>query len=155
MPGVTIKDVDQHVLVKALASFLKISGKVVMPEQADYIKTATFKETGPTESDWFFKRCASIMRHLYLRSPSGVSAFTKIYGGRKRNGTRPSKYCRSSNGCIRKALQALETARLVEKHPDGGRKLSPLGQRDIDRVANRISAKQQEPKTLHPIIITT
>ncbi|XP_070072733.1 small ribosomal subunit protein eS19B [Drosophila takahashii] len=155
MPGVTVKDVDQHVLTKALAGFLKKSGKVVVPEQADYIKTAKFKETGPTDADWFYNRCASIMRHLYLRSPSGVAALTKVYGGRKRNGVHPAKYCRSSDGCIRKALQALETARMVEKHPDGGRKLSSLGQRDLDRIANRIVAKQREATAPCSIIITT
>ncbi|XP_016978538.1 40S ribosomal protein S19b [Drosophila rhopaloa] len=155
MPGVTVKDVDQHVLTKTLATFLQKSGKVVVPEQADYIKTAKFKETGPTDGDWFYIRCASIMRHLYLRSPSGVSALTKVYGGRKRNGARPSQFCTSSDGCIRKALQALEAARMVEKHPDGGRKLTPLGQRDMDRIANRIVAKQREVNNPQPIIITT
>jgi len=102
MPGVTVKDVDQQVLTKNLAAFFKKSGKVLVPEQADYIKTAKFKETGPTDDDWFYIRCASIMRHLYLRSPSGVAVLTKVYGGRKRNGVHPSKYCRSSDGCIRK-----------------------------------------------------
>ncbi|XP_017084225.1 40S ribosomal protein S19b [Drosophila eugracilis] len=155
MPGVTVKDVDQRVLTKSLAMFLKKSGKVVVPEQADYIKTAKFKEDGPTDADWFYIRCASIMRHLYLRSPSGVSAFTKIYGGRKRNGVHPSKYCRSSVGCIRKALQALESARFVEKHPAGGRKLTAVGQRDLDRIANRIVAKQREAITHPSVIITT
>ncbi|KAH8236723.1 small ribosomal subunit protein eS19B [Drosophila bipectinata] len=144
MPGVTAKDIDQHVMTKALAAFLKKSGKIVVPEQADYIKTGKFKETAPTEAEWFYTRCASIMRHLYHRSPSGVAAFTKIYGGRKRNGVRPSNFCRSSDGCIRKALQALEAARMVEKHPDGGRILTPIGQRDMDRLANNIVAKKRE-----------
>ncbi|XP_065721359.2 small ribosomal subunit protein eS19B [Drosophila suzukii] len=155
MPGVTVKDVDQQVLTKNLAAFLKKSGKVLVPEQADYIKTAKFKETGPTDADWFYIRCASIMRHLYLRSPSGVAVLTKVYGGRKRNGVHPSKYCRSSDGCIRKALQALEIARMVEKHPDGGRKLTSLGQRDLDRIANRIVSKQREAFTPLSIIVTT
>ncbi|KAH8374133.1 hypothetical protein KR200_007571, partial [Drosophila serrata] len=135
MPGVTVKDLDQHVVTKVLASFLKKSGKLVVPVQAEFIKTGKFKETAPTEDDWFYTRCASIMRHLYIRSPSGVAAFTKVYGGRKRNGTHPSRYCRSADGCIRKALQALEAARMVEKHPEGGRKLTSKGQRDMDRIA--------------------
>ncbi|EDV53943.1 40S ribosomal protein S19b [Drosophila erecta] len=155
MPGVTVKDIDQHVLTKTMADFLKKSGKLAVPEMAVYVKTGKFKETAPTDDDWFFIRCASIMRHLYLRSPSGVAAFTKIYGGRMRNGVHPSKYCRSSDGCIRKALQALEAAHMVERHPDGGRKLTSLGQRDLDRIANKIVAKQQEAIPSVPIIITT
>ncbi|KAH8243118.1 hypothetical protein KR032_004726 [Drosophila birchii] len=154
MPGVTVKDLDQHVVTKALASFLKKSGKLVVPVQAEFIKTGKFKETAPTEADWFFTRCASIMRHLYIRSPSGVAAFTKVYGGRKRNGTHPSRFCRSSDGCIRKALQALEAARMVEKHPDGGRKLTSKGQRDMDRIANQIVVKQRNANKEPCVIIT-
>ncbi|KAH8268086.1 hypothetical protein KR018_012665 [Drosophila ironensis] len=155
MPGVTVKDIDQHLMTKVLAAFLKKSGKVVAPEQAEYVKTAKFKETAPTEDDWFFTRCASIMRHLYIRAPSGVAAFTKIYGGRKRNGVRPSNYCRSSDGIIRKAMQALEAGRMVEKHPDGGRKLTSTGQRDMDRLANQIVAKQRAANNQGNGIIST
>ncbi|XP_034663063.1 LOW QUALITY PROTEIN: 40S ribosomal protein S19b [Drosophila subobscura] len=144
MPGVTVKDVDQHVLTKVLSDFLKKSGKITVPEQADYIKTAKFKETAPTDRDWFYTRCASIMRHLYFRSPAGVAALTKVYSGRKRNGVMPAKYCRSSDGCIRMAFHALEAARMIEKHPEGGRKLTPTGQRDMDRLANRIVANQRK-----------
>ncbi|SPP82769.1 Hypothetical predicted protein [Drosophila guanche] len=104
MPGATVKEVDQHVLTKVLSDFLKKSGKITVPEQADYIKTAKFKETAPTDRDWFYTRCASIMRHLYFRSPAGVAAFTKVYSGRKRNGVLPAKYCRSSDGCIRMVI---------------------------------------------------
>ncbi|KAH8264278.1 hypothetical protein KR038_005896 [Drosophila bunnanda] len=173
MPGVTVKDLDQHVVTKVLAAFLKKSGKLVVPVQAEFIKTGKFKETAPTENDWFYTRCASIMRHLYIRSPSGVAAFTKVYGGRKRNGTHPSRYCRSADGCIRKvlhrfhnqgrinlysyypqALQALEAARMVEKHPDGGRKLTSKGQRDMDRIANQIVVKQRGVNKEPCVIIT-
>ncbi|XP_033162932.1 40S ribosomal protein S19b [Drosophila mauritiana] len=155
MPGVTVKDVDQHVLTKNMAAFLKKSGKIDVPEQAVYVKTGKFKETAPTDDDWFFTRCASIMRHLYLRSPSGVGDLTKIYSGRKRDGVRPAKHCRASDGCIRKALQALEAADMVERHPDGGRKLTPQGQRNLDRIANKIVAKQRECNAPVPMIITT
>ena len=57
---------------------------------------------------------ASVARHLYLRSPVGVGALTKIFGGRYRRGTRPSRYCRGSSSIARKALQALENLKLVE-----------------------------------------
>jgi len=44
---------------------------------------------------------------------------------------------------------------MVEKHPDGGRKLTSLGQRDLDRIANRIVAKHREAFTPLSIIVTT
>ncbi|EDW83063.1 uncharacterized protein Dwil_GK22513 [Drosophila willistoni] len=144
MPGINVKDVDQAVVTNAVAAYLKKKGKLCVPDQMEYIKTAKFKEIAPENPDWFYIRCASIMRHLYHRSPVGVAALTKVYGGRKRNGVQPSKYCRASDGCIRKALQALEKIRLVERHPDGGRKLSAIGQRDMDRIAYQIVTKQRE-----------
>lgn len=119
------------------------SGKLKVPEQMDMVKTAKFKELAPTDPDWFYVRCASILRHLYHRSPAGVGSITKIYGGRKRNGVHPSHFCRSADGVARKALQCLEQVRLIEKHADGGRKLTAQGQRDLDRIANQIVAKQR------------
>lgn len=120
------------------------TGKLRVPEQMDIIKTAKYKELAPYDPDWFYIRCASILRHLYHRSPAGVGAITKIYGGRKRNGVHPSHFCRAADGAARKALQALEHARLIEKHPDGGRKLTPIGQRDLDRIANQIVAPKRK-----------
>lgn len=63
---------------------------------------------------------ASVARHLYLRSPVGVGALTKIFGGRYRRGTRPSRYCRGSSSIARKALQALENLKLVELDSGSG-----------------------------------
>jgi len=143
MPGVTVKDVDQAAIVKAVSVFLKKSGKLKVPEQMDIIKTAKFKELSPDDPDWFYVRCASILRHLYHRSPAGVGSITKIYGGRKRNGVHPSHFCRSADGAARKALQALEAVKLIEKSPEGGRKLTPQGQRDLDRIANQIVTHQR------------
>ncbi|XP_013108573.1 small ribosomal subunit protein eS19A [Stomoxys calcitrans] len=155
MPGVTVKDIDQHACVKAVASFLKKTGKLKVPDQMDIIKTAKYKELAPYDPDWFYIRCASILRHLYHRSPAGVGSITKIYGGRKRNGVHPSHFCRAADGAARKALQSLEHARLIEKHPDGGRKLTPIGQRDLDRIANQIVSKQREAtKVAGPIVIS-
>lgn len=62
---------------------------------------------------------ASVARHLYMRSPSGVKAMRKIYGGRYRNGVKPSHFCPASASVARKALQALEQLKLVEQDPSG------------------------------------
>ncbi|XP_070855012.1 small ribosomal subunit protein eS19A-like [Drosophila suzukii] len=152
MPGVTVKDIDQHAVTKAVAVFLKKTGKLKVPDQMDIVKTAKFKELAPYDPDWFYVRCASILRHLYHRSPAGVGSITKIYGGRKRNGVHPSHFCRAADGAARKAL---EHARLVEKHPDGGRKLISIGMRDLDRIANQIVVKQRDAaKQTGPLVIS-
>jgi len=62
---------------------------------------------------------ASVARHLYIRSPCGVKGLMKIYGGRKNNGTCPSHFCAGSSSVARKALQALEHLKIVEKDANG------------------------------------
>ncbi len=67
--------------------------------------------------------------------------------GRKRNGVRPSHYCRSSGSVARKTLQALENLKLIEKVPDSrGRRLTAQGRRDVDRIAAQIkvAAKKKQ-----------
>jgi len=134
---ISVKDVDQQAFVKALAAFLKKTGKLKVPAWVDLVKNGIFNELAPADSDWFYIRCASVARHLYLRR-AGVGALTKVYGGRKRNGVRPSHFCRGSSNIARKALQALEAVKLVEKVERGGRTLSKQGRRDLDRIAGQM-----------------
>ena len=51
-----------------------------LPEWVDLVKTNVAKELAPYDEDWYLTRCASIARHIYIRSPVGVSTVTKIYG---------------------------------------------------------------------------
>merc|ERR1711931_613069 len=64
---VGVKDVNQQHLTTAFANYLKKSGHLEVPEWADLVKTATFKEMSPYDRDWFYVRCAATMRHLYCR----------------------------------------------------------------------------------------
>ncbi|KAJ9592061.1 hypothetical protein L9F63_001400, partial [Diploptera punctata] len=143
MPSITLKDVDQQKFVKAFSAFLKKSGKLKVPDWVDIVKSAKFKELAPYDADWYYTRCAALARHIYFRSPVGVGAVTKIFGGRQRNGVCPSHFCRGARGVARKALQSLENAKLIEKMPDGGRKLTVQGQRDLDRIAGQLHKKKQ------------
>ncbi|XP_032470124.1 40S ribosomal protein S19 isoform X1 [Phocoena sinus] len=140
MPGVTVKDVNQQEFVRALAAFLKKSGKLKVPEWVDTVKLAKHKELAPYDENWFYTRAASTARHLYLRGGAGVGSMTKIYGGRQRNGVMPSHFSRGSKSVARRVLQALEGLKMVEKDQDGGRKLTPQGQRDLDRIAGQVRA---------------
>ena len=57
------------------------SGKVKLPEWVDIVKTNVAKELAPYDEDWYYTRLASMARHIYIRSPVGVSTVCKIYGG--------------------------------------------------------------------------
>ena len=53
-----------------------------LPEWVDVVKTRCSKELAPYDQDWYYTRCASLARHIYIRSPVGVSTVRKIYGGK-------------------------------------------------------------------------
>uniref|UniRef100_A0A9L0JCZ8 Small ribosomal subunit protein eS19 n=1 Tax=Equus asinus TaxID=9793 RepID=A0A9L0JCZ8_EQUAS len=120
------------------------SGKLKVPEWVDTVKLAKHKELAPYDENWFYTRAASTARHLYLRGGAGVGSMTKIYGGRQRNGVMPSHFSRGSKSVARRVLQALEGLKMVEKDQDGGRKLTPQGQRDLDRIAGQVAAANKK-----------
>uniref|UniRef100_A0A8C4F4I4 Small ribosomal subunit protein eS19 n=1 Tax=Dicentrarchus labrax TaxID=13489 RepID=A0A8C4F4I4_DICLA len=139
MPSVTVKDVNQQEFVRALSAFLKKSGKLKVPEWVDTVKLARHKELAPCDDNWFYTRAASTARHLYLRGGVGVGSMIKVYGGRQRNGVCPAHFSVGSRNVARKVLQALEGLKMVEKDPNGGRRLTPQGQRDLDRIAGQVA----------------
>merc|ERR1712241_843678 len=49
-----------------------------------------------------------------------------------------------AGGVARKALQALEGLKLAEKDPNGGRRLTSQGRRDLDRIAAQIKLAAAE-----------
>ncbi|XP_060692874.1 small ribosomal subunit protein eS19-like [Hemiscyllium ocellatum] len=144
MPGVTVKDVNQQEFVKALGAFLKKSGKLKVPDWVDTVKLGKHKELAPYDENWFYTRAASTVRHLYLRGGVGVGTMTKIYGGRQRNGVKPSHFSRGSKSVAKKVLQALEGLKMVEKDPNGGCRLTLQGQRDLDRIAGQVAAASKK-----------
>ena len=98
---------------------------------------------------------------ILFRSPIGVSTVKKIYGIRSNNGSSPSHWAAGSGGVARKALQvrhyqedlepasycllqALEGLKLAEKDPNGGRRLTSQGRRDLDRIAAQIKLAAAE-----------
>merc|ERR1712177_119536 len=127
--AITVKDVNQQLFTTVFARFLKRSGKVKEPEWADHVKTGLFKELAPFDPDW-----------SYIRSAVGVGAARRIFGGPINRGSIPSRYKIASGAILRKAFQALESMKLVEKSDNGGRKISAQGYRDLNRIAAQIKA---------------
>ncbi|CAD7687761.1 unnamed protein product [Nyctereutes procyonoides] len=132
MPGVTVKDVNQQEFIRALAAFLKKSGKL------------KHKELAPYDENWFYTRAASTAQHLYLQGGAGVGSMTKISGGCQRNGVMPSHFSRGSKSMAHRILQALEGLKMVEKDQDGGRKLTPQGQQDLERITRQVAAANKK-----------
>lgn len=81
---------------------------------------------------------ASMARKIYLRGGIGVGGFRRMYGGSKRNGSRPPHFCKSSGAIARHILQQLQAMNIVDLDSKGGRRITSSGQRDLDQVAGRI-----------------
>ncbi|KAK9717250.1 Protein component of the small (40S) ribosomal subunit [Basidiobolus ranarum] len=139
--GITVKDVNAHEFIKAYAAHLKRSGKLEIPKWVDLAKTATYKELGPYNQDWFYVRAASIARHVYLHKSVGVGHLRRLHGGSKNRGSRPSHHADGSGSVNRKALQSLEKLGIVEQNATGGRKLTVDGQRDLDRISSQVAKR--------------
>ncbi|ONK59801.1 uncharacterized protein A4U43_C08F10850, partial [Asparagus officinalis] len=61
----------------------------------------------------------SMARKIYLRQGIGVGGFQKIHGGRKKNGSRPPHFCKSSGAVARHILQQLQTMSIIDVVPRG------------------------------------
>lgn len=136
----TLYDVPAESLVKNVARKLKEDQKVIPPEWALFAKTGAYKELPPDNPDWWFVRCASILRRIYIDGPVGISRLRSFYGGRHRNGVVGIHFSRGSGSVIREALQQLEKAGFV-KSQKTGRIISPLGQSLLDNAANEIKSE--------------
>ncbi|KAJ2726422.1 Protein component of the small (40S) ribosomal subunit [Coemansia sp. Benny D115] len=140
--AVTVKDVHAQAFIKAYAAHLKKSGKLEVPAWTEYAKTGSHTELCPQDADWYYVRAAAVARHIYLRNGVGVGALAKRHGGAKRRGARPNHHRDSSTNVARKVLQGLERLGLVEQSPNGGRKITSAGQRDLDRISVQVAKAQ-------------
>jgi len=135
-------------LIKRLAEYLKKNNIVTPPQWALYVKTGVSKRRPPQDPDWWYVRCASILRKLYIHGPMSVKDLRREYGGRRRVRTKPPHSWPGSGAIVRKALQQLEAAGLVQKVPLKGRILTPEGTSLLDRIAKEIMKEEGTPEWL-------
>ncbi len=145
----TVYDVSPHDLISAVAQDLKAAGKVQPPEWAAYVKTGVNKEMPPTNPDWWYVRCASVLRRVYIDGPVGVSRLRSYYGGKHRKNVATAFFTKGSGSIAREALQQLEKAGFVKKLKTG-RQLTPEGQSYMDNIAHRIKPKAEVQPASEP-----
>ena len=127
------------VLIEKLTKYLKdnVEG-VVPPKWAPFIKTGSHVSRPPQNPEWWFVRCASLLRKIYLKGPIGIQHLRSEYGGRIDRGVKPEHARRSGGSIIRKAIQQLEAAGLVEPSGNRGRVVTGEGRRLLDRLSTEI-----------------
>jgi len=140
--GICVRDVAAKDFISEYAEHLKNSDKFELPVWADTVKTACFKELSPAGEDWYYIRAASIARRVYLFPGIGVGALQRWYGGNYRRGARTEHFRKASAGIIRSVLKQLEEMKVVEKSESGGRRMTRVGQQDLDRIAGTVMREE-------------
>ena len=133
----TVFDVPADLLIEKVAEEFKNNDKINSPAWSNFVKTGVHKERKPENADWWYVRCASIIRRVYMDGPVGVMSLRTFYGGKKDRGVTPEVFRKGSGAIIRNALHQLEDAGLVEK-VEGGRVVSPKGRSFLDKTAGEI-----------------
>jgi len=140
-------DVPSDALIDRLSKFLKENvGDVAPPAWAVTAKTGSHRERPPSNPDWWYVRCASLLRKLYVHGPVGIARLRVEYGGRLRRGTHIEHSRPSGGSTIREPLQQLQKAGFVSVEAKKGRKLTAEGLSLLNRLAVEIrkSAKETE-----------
>lgn len=139
----SIYTVEPSKLIQSIAEKLKEYPEIAPPEDSKFWKTAFFKEIAPVEEDFWYIRCASLLRKINKFKAIGVNRLRKKYGGRNRRGSGLNHSAKASGKIIRVALQQLEKAKLIEKTEKNGRKVAKEGHSLLERTAYSILRKKE------------
>lgn len=132
-----VYDIPADFMIPRFAEHLKKDKKIEVPRWSNFVKTGTHVEKIPQNKDWWYIRCASLLRKIYMHGPMGVSDLRREYGGKKQNGYSLGHHRMAGGAIIRRALQQLEgSGYLIKKNQ--GRLLSDEGVKRMDRVATEI-----------------
>ena len=135
---VTVFDISAGKLVRKTAEKLKEMPEVKPPDWLGFVKSGADRERAPEQEDFWYIRCAALLRKVYIKSPIGVGDLRKDYGTRKHRGVRPEKHKETGGAIIRRALQQLEKVGFVEKKKEG-RRITSKGKSFLNKIAYEIS----------------
>jgi small subunit ribosomal protein S19e len=132
----TPHDVPASKLIEKLAKYIKENVEEVQPPTwAAVAKTGSHVEKQPQNSDWWYIRSASVLRKVYVHGPIGLERLRSDYGGRKGFTVKPNHASKAGGSNIRKILQQLEAAELIQTTRPQGRRMSPKGRKLLQEVS--------------------
>ncbi|RLI14233.1 MAG: 30S ribosomal protein S19e, partial [Candidatus Hecatellales archaeon] len=132
-------EVEANRLVERVSrSLMENVPEVSPPPWAVYVKTGVHRGRPPDREDWWYVRCASLLRKLYIHGPLGISRLRREYGGRKKGKMRLEHAMPGSGSVLRKALQQLKQAGRIKTGHGRGRALTEKGQSLLDEAASQI-----------------
>ena len=107
-----VYDVPADILINRLSEILK-NEDIPAPDWAPFVKTGTHADKPPQNSGWWYVRCASILRKIYLHGPVSVNELRSMYGGGRPVGYGAAHHKDASGAIIRNAIHGLEKLGLV------------------------------------------
>ena len=132
-------DVPASQFIEHLTKYLKENIEQIQPpDWAAVAKTGSHTEKTPQNHDWWYTRAASVLRKVYIHGPIGLEKLRADYGGRKGFSVRPSHASKSGGSNIRKILQQLETAGLIQTTRPKGRIMAPKGRKMMQEISQDI-----------------
>ncbi|MFH0972212.1 MAG: 40S ribosomal protein S19 [Candidatus Micrarchaeota archaeon] len=134
-------EVSANKLVDATAKELKSIPEIKAPDWVLMVKSGSHNERVPEDEDFFFKRCASILRTLLIakRPMIGVRRLQQKYGGRTQHTVGRAHHRKAGGKVIRLAMQQMEKAGLVKKGK-AGRIITKTGVKLLEKAAKTIAA---------------
>ena len=132
-----VYDIPADMLIKKLTEILK-SEDINPPTWISFVKTGVHADKPPQKVDWWYTRCASILRKIYLNGPISIADMRSIYGGGKARGYGIASHRYAGGAIIRNAVHGLEKLGYVEKVEKKGRVLSRQGMQKLDKMSTEI-----------------
>ncbi len=132
----TPHDVPAAEFIERLATYLKENVEEVQPPTwSTFAKTGSHTEKQPQDTNWWYARAASVLRKVYVHGPIGLEKLRSDYGGRKGFSVRPNHASKAGGSNIRKILQQLEAAGMIQTARAQGRIMTPKGRKMMQEVS--------------------
>ena len=135
---VNAHEVPANILIDKITADLKKTSQLTPPVWISYVKSSPNRHRLPDNDDWWYTRCASILRKIYFNGPIGLSKLEFEYGGNVKKGYKPKKHVNSGGSIIRNALQQLESIGLISKTESNGRIITSKCSSIIDKASTEI-----------------
>ncbi len=131
-----IRQIEPKKFIGVCKEELKKIKEITPPEWSMFSKTGVHKKFPPQQDDWWHIRSASVLKRIYLDGPVGVTRLRTYYGGKKERGHKPERFRKASGNVIRKILQQLESAGLIQKKKEGkrGRVITEEGRKFLGKI---------------------
>lgn len=140
-------DVPASIFIERLARHLKEEVDAIAPPAwTPFARTGVYTQRPPSNPDWWFIRCASILRKIYTKGPIGIEKLRQQYAGRQDRGAKPEHVKKGSGAIVRNAIQQLQSADLVRPQRNQGRVVTNDGRRLMDRISTEL--KKELKKTI-------